>query len=326
MRVCLKIDSAFHSMTTVSASEPLLSEAAYVMMQRPLFDAPKMFKAVLEGFAVHKGDRGEFVGLLLLILARDKAVGSPGHDGHPMSIHRFFNTAQFVSGHLFRDPAAFVSSESARALQALHTDFPDANMHFNHFVKLHDFKSIDKQCLLLMMTRAAGILCTNNNTAMDAINAFLRSGTKLSIDNLGLILHQIRNDYKYNQNPRPEAFAAMNPYDLGILKAGDAAVPLIRIFFALASPTPALVVTRHDPTPSYNAVVYDIWCAGFSSKFLNIDPPETDTWEALVQASYGWKELYKTQTVLEQNLRKSMNPGAAYDDGHWSRWSVPGDK
>jgi hypothetical protein len=315
-------------MTTVSASEPLLSEAAYAIMERALFDAPKMFKAVLEGFAVHKGDRGEFVGLLLLILARDKAVGPPGHDGRP--IHRFFNTARFVSGHLFRDPAALiqndiVSPESARALQALHTDFPNANMHFNHFVKLHDYKSIDKRCLLLMMSRAAGILCANNHSAIDAINVFLRSGTKLSIDNLGLILYQIKNDYKYNQNPRPEAFAAMNPYNLAILKAGDAAVPLIRIFFALASPTPALVVTKHNPSFSYNAVVYDIWCAGISPKVLNIKPLEADTWEALVQASYGWKDLYKTETVLERNLRKSMNPGAAYDDGHWSRWSVRGD-
>ena len=30
MRVCLKIDAAFESMETVSSSEPLLSEAAYI--------------------------------------------------------------------------------------------------------------------------------------------------------------------------------------------------------------------------------------------------------------------------------------------------------
>jgi hypothetical protein len=32
LRVCLKVDAGFESMTTVSASEPLLSEAAYWVM------------------------------------------------------------------------------------------------------------------------------------------------------------------------------------------------------------------------------------------------------------------------------------------------------
>jgi hypothetical protein len=65
-------------------------------------------------------------------------------------------------------------------------------MHFNHFIKLHDYKSIDKESLLLLMTRGAGVLCANNHTSIDAVNVFLRSGTKLSIDNLGLILYQIK--------------------------------------------------------------------------------------------------------------------------------------
>ncbi|KAM6499182.1 hypothetical protein JOM56_004690, partial [Amanita muscaria] len=74
MRVCLKIDAAFESMETVSSSEPLLSEAAYVIMARESFDPLQSFKSVLEGFAVHDGDRGEFLVLLLLTLARDQAV------------------------------------------------------------------------------------------------------------------------------------------------------------------------------------------------------------------------------------------------------------
>ena len=327
MRVCLKIDAAFESMATVSASEPLLSEAAYAMMSKPLFDAPKQFRNVLEGFAVHKGDRGEFVVLLLLTLARDKAVGPPDRGGRPQGKCRFFDATSFISRHLFRDPfdmiqTRVITPKSAEALKELQNDFPDAKMHFNHFVKLHDYKSIDKLCLLLLMTRAAGVLCANNFSSIDAINVFLRSGTKLVLDNLGLILYQIKNDSKYKHDPKPEAFEAMDPYQLGILNAGDAAVPLIRIFFALAAKTPRLVVTRHAPTSSYNAIIYDIWCAGVSSKILNPVNPQTDIWDSLLQASYGWKDLYKTKSNAEQDLRRSMNPGAAYDEGHWSRWSV----
>jgi hypothetical protein len=93
MQVYLKIDAAFKSMTTVSASEPLLSEAAYCIMARENFDPVKSFKSVLEGFAVHKGGHDEYFALLLLILARDKAVGPPDTSGRPLRQNRFFDTA-----------------------------------------------------------------------------------------------------------------------------------------------------------------------------------------------------------------------------------------
>jgi len=49
-------------------------------------------------------------------------------------------------------------------------DFLTATMHFNHFVKPHDCKSIDKESLL--MTRGVGVLCANNHTSIDAVNVF----------------------------------------------------------------------------------------------------------------------------------------------------------
>jgi hypothetical protein len=66
----------------------------------------------------------------------------------------------------------------------------------------------------------------------DAVKVFLRSGTQLHIDN-SLILSQIKNDSKFTCEPKlaPEYFAAMDPYEVDILKAGDTAVPLIKIFF-----------------------------------------------------------------------------------------------
>jgi hypothetical protein len=208
----------------------------------------------------------------------------------------------------------------------LKKDFPTATMYFNHFVKLHDYKSIDKECLLLLMTRGAGVLCANNHTAIDAVTPFLRSGTKMSIDNLGLIFHQFKDDSHYTHIPKPELFSAMNPYKVGTLKAKDPPVPLIRIFFALAAKTSSLHVTRHKPSAAYKAVIYDIWCAGLSSEFLNPIEPHTDIWDGLLQASYGWKQIYKAETDVAKDLRRSMNPGAADDSiSHWSHWAVRGN-
>jgi hypothetical protein len=198
-------------------------------------------------------------------------------------------------------------------------------MHFNHFIKLHDLKSIDKESLLLRVTRGAAVLCANNHTSIDLINVFLLSNKALKPDNFGLILGQVKNDSSYTDTPQPHLFDAMDPVErLHILEPKDKAIPLVKIFFALAAKTPCLKVTRHPPTSTYNAVIYDIWCAGISPEIFGpINPVYAHVWEALLQASYGWQDLYKTDTQLAQSLRRSMNPGAASDDSHWSCWVAP---
>jgi len=100
MQVCFKIDAAFEGMETVSSSEPLRSEAAYVIMARESFDPLKSFKSALEGFAIHKADRSEFLALLLFTLARDQPVGPPDKNRH--SKHRFFDFAPFMHRYLFK--------------------------------------------------------------------------------------------------------------------------------------------------------------------------------------------------------------------------------
>ncbi len=60
MRILLQLNTGFESLTMVSALEPLLSEAAYWMMvPDTMFKAAEMLKSCLEGYAIHKGDRGE---------------------------------------------------------------------------------------------------------------------------------------------------------------------------------------------------------------------------------------------------------------------------
>jgi hypothetical protein len=325
LRVCLKVDATLESMETVSPSEPLLSEAAYVIMARKSFKTLEAFKSILESFPVHQGDRGTFLALLLLTLARDQAVGLPNKTGHPE--RRFFHFPSFLYGYLFKVASksrAGLTSQTVTALKMLERDFPEATMHFNHFVKLHDFGSVNKESLLLLMTRGAGVLCTNSQASIDAANVFLISGTEVRTDNLGLILYQVKNHADYNGKPNAKLFDSMNPYDLKILAPEDEPIPLIRIFFALAAKTPSLHVTRHPPSSTYGAVIYDIWSAGLSSKFLEPITSNTDIWKTLLGASYGWKAIYGAETDVAKELRRSMNPGAADDGGHWSCWAVKG--
>src|SRR6266508_2554923 len=51
-------------------------------------------------------------------------------------------------------------------------DFPNARLHFSHFVKVHDYRAIDINSLLLLKGRGAAVLCAKNQTAIDSINIF----------------------------------------------------------------------------------------------------------------------------------------------------------
>jgi len=98
----------------------------------------------------------------------------------------------------------------------------------------------------------------------------------------------------------------------------DKPIPIkVRTIFALE--TPSLHVTRHPPSSTYGVVIYDTWSAGLSSKFLEPITPNADgIWKALLRATYGWKAIYRAETDVAKELRRSMNPGAADDSGHWS--------
>jgi hypothetical protein len=225
MRVCIKIDGAFETMTTVSSSEP---EAAYFVMCKQSFNAPKALKSIMEGFSISKGDRGEFLALLLLILARDAVVGVADKFGEPVSKRRWFGLSEFLYGNLFRKQTSasdFMNEDSINAMSMLQKDFPNAQLHFSHFVKVHEYKAIDLTSLLLLQGRGAAVLCANNQTGVDTINVFLKDGTTLVKTNSGLILGQIKNDAKYTTTPQQRLFDLMDPYALGILDKNDAAFP-----------------------------------------------------------------------------------------------------
>jgi hypothetical protein len=122
--------------------------------------------------------------------------------------------------------------------------------------------------------------------------------------------------------PQQKLFDAMDPYDIGILEEDTPVIPLIKIVFALAARTPSLNVVRHPPTEEYPAVIYEIWRAGISPEILGpVEKQQECIWEALLQASYSWNELYKTTSQVTADLRRSATPGVGRDDGHYSCWA-----
>ncbi|KAF8234125.1 hypothetical protein L208DRAFT_1394618, partial [Tricholoma matsutake] len=184
-----------------------------------------------------------------------------------------------------------VDAKSIHALGHAHEGFPKCSTSFLAILcKVHEHKAINIILLLLLQGRGGAILCAYNQAGVDTINVFLRDSPKLHQDNGGL-------------KPQQKLFN----------------VTLIKIIFALASRTPSLNVVCHSPMMEYPAVIYKIWCAGISPDILGlIEQQQVGVWDSLLQASYSWKELYKTTSEVTANLQRSAIPGVARDVGHYS--------
>ena len=181
---------------------------------------------------------------------------------------------------------------------------------------------VNVKYLAQLMRRGAAVLCATNQPGVDGIVPFLIRGYTIFVENIGIILWQGKNDLKFTDEPNPKLFKAMDPYALGILNPGDN-VPIIRIFFALASKTPCIKrVECQDGLDSC-----DLWVGGISpTVFTPVGDGDADSWMALLQASYGWEDVYKNNSdgkadKMEEGLRRSLNPGTAKDKHHWENWA-----
>lgn len=328
MRVCLNIDHDFEGMTTVSPSEPLLSEAAARLTHSSQQASPMLLSSVLHGFSIDKGDRGEFICMQLLNDARDTAVyGRPDVALIPLDISLVFSVADFF-GNLFRRkltgdlPSKVHPSHEGTVFGTL---FANAKMNFNHFVKVHEFAAIKSKFLVGVVARAAAILCANNHKGIDGLVPFTYYDTRLQRMNIGVFIWQSKNDPSYTSTPQHHLFDAMNPFELGVISApnpNDPPIPIIRVVFALAAKTnPSLTLVRYEDSSS-NFTTFDYWCSGISSEVLTpVESRYQATWDDLLQASYPWKQVYtKALNPVSRELRRAANPLAATDLGHYDTW------
>lgn len=299
--------------TTDSPSEPLLSEAAFAIMQRDDFNAPLAFQKVLSGFSINKGDRGEFVALLIITLARDAAVREK--NGPLMwtgMIKLEKDWERVISVEEFLRQLFFIDENSMEDVKKIFEDFNGSKMHFNHFIKIHEAAVINVGRLSKLNLRGAAVLGADRQPGID-IAIPIHNGASPP----GVALFQIKNDGNFGAEPNKTVFDAMNPVTLGI---GEYNV-VLRIVFALASKESRLhITTRTVKTKGKQFVAHDIWCAGLSPN--NLRPVTTGTehiWRSLCEESSHWKNVFKEDGV-EVRSRMRMKPGSANNDAFWSSW------
>ena len=310
MRVCFQVPVHLHGMITASPSEPILSEAAYQVMSSEGFDAPRALLQVMSDFPI-KGDRGEFIVMLLLTLARDNAVRQ---SGRVVSVTGLLDSLFRDSANVLSEPPSIRPEEPATPLRDA---LADAKLHFNHFIKIQEHAVvIQRKYLVALISRGAAILCGNCLPGVDGIIPFVFRDSHLEGDNIGIILWQSTRDKAYTNKPDCSLFDQM---DLFRIFDGKEPIPVIRIVFALAARTPSVQVLPYDENRTGSCVAYDIWCSGVSSAHLApIKQNAMDTWTSLVGKPEGWDDIYEGETA---GLRKSMTPGVGDDDAFWENWA-----
>jgi len=333
LRVVLKADRNLETMVTTSPSEPVLSEAAYFMMTtQAQFNPAEALHGILNRFSVNKCELGELIVALLFIMARDEVVGVADHLGRPPNNERWCSLTGLLTS-LFCAPSTasndddsiitsqgwdFAAENPNETESSLAKAFARSKVYFTHFIKVHEYAAVHVKYLMYLMARGAAVLCANGHPAVDGIIPFLVEGDEIRLDNIGIIMFQVKNDTKC-YSLRRNLFDAMDPRSLGILESDN--IPVIRIVFALAEKTPSIELGRYTTSTTVGSyTTYDFWVSGLSSKVLVPVRKDPNAWDNLLQISSPWQRIYSNRLKLRTTHRRSMNPGAAADSEFWGNW------
>jgi hypothetical protein len=313
-------------MKTIFPSEPLLAEAAAKFMMDPKykFNAPAALKTILGRFPINKGDHGELLVLLLLCLAHDAALtGGCKYT----TVYHFMD--KLFPDMLGKGKGSFYPTVLKHGMkpETFRSCFEESYIYFNHFIKVHEPDILNRSYLWRLFLRGAAVLCSNNQQGLDALIPFLYKSEEIAEWVISVMKIQITNNPNFGPISDSSLFYGMHPYRLHIFNKDDKALPIIRIVFALASPMAAFEQVQKDTSGELAEFTsFDFWCAGLSAKILGpIMTDEQGTWEALLQASRGWQDIYKADAPCAA-LRRAACPGSAADPDHWQHFTndVPG--
>jgi hypothetical protein len=313
------------------------------MQDHEAFDLPRVLLSELEGPGLDKGDRGELICLVLLLIARDVAVQEKKGSA-AIEVLLFIQkllASKWSPIILNSTPAR--CRTTAEGQHRFFEVFATSKMYFNHFIKIHDFKVINRAFLWLLIARGAAVLCADNQGGIDVLLPFLYLDNKLQQDNVSGIFIQVKNDKSFSSTPNLFLFDAMNPYFLGFFNMDEQKpVPIIRMVFALAANEACVKAVEDAPVrknpargakskgekkrtrrcPAYTA--YDIWCAGTSAEtFSVVKPGDEQVYAELLKVSRLFPGVYEAHTKIDsaKSARRNMNPGTAVHPDHWCQFS-----
>jgi hypothetical protein len=270
MQPCLAATTGFETLITLAGSEPLLAEAASQIMHESLTNPVRHLADHSDLNCVDRGRRGELVAALIIMQARDAALRNK---------RRWVSVCEFMEALLPPDAYEYLHSSLPTFWREgenrpFSETFENYAMWFNHVIRIEDEAMINAKLLWTFITRGAMIICSHNRDGIDIVLPVCATKGNLSRDSVTAILIQVKNAKPIGCSIDKTIFDEMDPLSVGLFDNGSQK-PVIRMVFALASPTPSVLFpaiceytsTRSGGVSKFTA--FDIWCAGLSS-FKNI--------------------------------------------------------
>ncbi|KAL5520910.1 hypothetical protein ACEPAF_2913 [Sanghuangporus sanghuang] len=335
MRLCLKIGPDSQYIISSSGSEPLLAEAAGTLMMRDAFNPAESLHRVLTGFSIHKGDQGELISMLGVVVARDAVVRrklqeTPELNSALLGILSPDTEKQQPAFRAVRitdllDELFKLPEEAKKALQA---DFGDTYTYFNHFIKPFTQGTCIPEFLAQYMTRGAAVLCAN---CMPGVNFVLPTlkGSKLHTKKISVVAAQAKLDDTITPERHGEAIFENITHGLErkIFRDAPCELPIVRMVFSLRSKPELWYKARTITINGREVRTHDFWCGGFGPHLLPKRKENDDTWLALASASEKMRNVVDEGARCKRlnKERKSLVPGGSQSADYWS-WvrCVPG--
>ena len=322
-------------------------------------DAPKALLKHIDDSYLNAGSRGEVVGALLLLLARDAAIRDrktpkPSVNAPPQDLKfdddtqgRIITVLEFLDALVPPSSRGYVRmqkpircSPGYKLSIPLKSAFAKAHIYFNHFIKVHDFKVVNRQYIWRIFCRGAAVICTNNQRGVDILIPMLM-GRVLRPQCITAILIQVKNDSHFSDKLCKPLFDIMDPFEIKLFSKDDAKAPLppiLRIVFSLASKR-SDVIARTPPdrrSPCLKSkdkfTTYDLWIAGVSKKSFGVisDKQSSSQYKILLDRTRGIFNGYgvvaKDGGELDDeeqpriDLRCMMHAAAASKDMHYQNY------
>ncbi|KAH9021391.1 hypothetical protein EDB85DRAFT_1895706 [Lactarius pseudohatsudake] len=240
MHVCVGVGSGIKSLCGIASSEPILSEAASVIMSTEHFNLPRALSLVLKGFSINQGDCGELLVASFFTWAHDKVISFK----HPrQSLDKI--TCHFLVNDLFSS----LFSESVFASMKL------------HFLSLSHRK--ERERFEMCSEKLTCTLITSSNPSLN-----------LNVKNVGFIIVQVKNNSNASRSKEAIIFQKMDPFKCGLLNDSDKVdgrfpIPIICILFSLSSKETTLTLMDYKVASDGAVDIQNNWpllAQGFSNQ------------------------------------------------------------
>ncbi|KAH9082179.1 hypothetical protein EDB83DRAFT_620620 [Lactarius deliciosus] len=342
MRVYVFISGDLVTMRGVAASEPILSEAASLVMREDSnFNLPDTLINILDSYAMDHGDRGELLVAAFFTRARDLYAQQIRNEIFPYKPTRFCPTfsVKDLLANLFHPKRFSTMLDSLPSVcragcppQKFGDVFGKTKSHFNHMIKAFEQDIITRPYLVSIMARGAAVLGANSQRGFDMVYPYLYGTSDLVINKVGFIIVQVKNCAD-QLSPNAELFRKIDPFVCGLVSKGDESnftVPIIRIVFSLGGKKPSLERMNYD-SPDQGAVTlyrsgqpkftsYDFWCSGIGPDLLRpVDEDQAQhEWAMLLRKSQKWHNVFSVS--MDPDVRRTQIPGGGGHEGHYNAW------